>query len=146
MENKYVRRSYIAEAKIRQIVKCFALDLAAAQTAEKTLLNRKTVDRVYSLIRARRREYACETPPFTGELEADESCFGLHRVKWKRERGAGGKAIVFGLHKRDGKAEIVPYAAAHTLQKINTWPRRHRKRHPHRQITRLRWVWLILGC
>ncbi|MCL1926454.1 MAG: hypothetical protein FWF95_04885 [Syntrophorhabdaceae bacterium] len=44
MENKYIRRSRITEAKFRQIVKCFALDLATAQTAEMTLLSRKTVD------------------------------------------------------------------------------------------------------
>ena len=120
MENKYIHRSHITEAKFRQLVKCFALDLTAVQTAEMTLLNRKTVDRIYSLIRTRIREYTQKTSPFTGELEADESYFGPRRVKGKRGRGAGNKTIVFGLYKREGKvyAEIVPDAAAHTLQRI----------------------------
>lgn len=58
------------------------------QTAEMTALNRKTVDRIYSLIRTRIREHTQKTSPFTGEIEADESYFGPRRVKGKRGRGA----------------------------------------------------------
>lgn len=120
MGNKYIRCSHLTEAKFRQLVKCFALDLTAVQTAEMAVLNRKTVDRIYSLIRTRINEYTQKTSPFTGEIEADESYFGPRRMKGKRGRGAGNKTIVFGLYKRDGKVytEIVPDAAAHTLQRI----------------------------
>jgi transposase-like protein len=47
-----------------------------------------------------------------GEIECDESYFGPRRVKGKRGRGAGGKTIVFGLFKRNGKVytHIVPNA------------------------------------
>ena len=76
MENKYIRRSHLTEAKFRQIVKCFSVDLAATQTAEKTGVNRKTIDRLYSLIRARIAEYNEETSPIIGEFEVDESYFG----------------------------------------------------------------------
>ena len=120
MENKYIYRSHVSEAKFRQVVKCFALDLTATQAAEMTGLNRKTVDRLYALIRARILEYTREVSPFSGELEVDESYFGPRRVKGKRGRGAGDKTIVFGLYKRDGKVytEIVPDAKALTLQGI----------------------------
>jgi len=30
MENKYIHRSYLTEAKFRQIVKCFSLGMAVA--------------------------------------------------------------------------------------------------------------------
>lgn len=45
MENKYVYRSTISEAKIRQIVKLFAVDLNASQLAEITDLNCNTISR-----------------------------------------------------------------------------------------------------
>jgi len=48
MKNKYVNRSKISEAKFRQVVKLFALDLTATQTAELTGLNRNTVNRLFS--------------------------------------------------------------------------------------------------
>ncbi len=47
------------------------------------------------------------------QIEVDESYFGARRVRGKRGRGAGGKTIVFGIYKRNGKVytEIVPNAA-----------------------------------
>ena len=120
MKNKYVYHARISEAKFRQLLKLFSLDLTATQTTELTGLNHNTVDRLYSAIRQRITEYSCETSPIKGVFEADESYFGPRRVKGKRGRGAGSKTIVFGLYKRNGKvyAEIVPDAAATTLQRI----------------------------
>ena len=120
MENKYIHRSHLSEGKFRQIIKCFSLDLTATQTAEMTGLNRKTIDRLYSAIRARIAEYNRETSPNIGEFEVDESYFGAKRVKGKRGRGAGSKTIVFGIFKREGKVytEIVPDCSAKTLQRI----------------------------
>ena len=120
MENKYIRRSHLSEAKFRQLLKCFSLDLTATQTAEMTALNRKTVDRIYSLMRARISEYIRESSPEVGEYEVDESYFGAKRVKGKRGRGAGSKTIVFGIFKRDEMVytEIVPDVKAATLQRI----------------------------
>jgi transposase-like protein len=120
MKNKYICRSHISEAKTRQVIKCFALDLTATQTAEMVGLNLNTVDKLFSKIRIRIFEKSCEDSPITGEFEADESYFGARRVKGKRGRGASGKTIVFGLYKRDGKVytEIVPNVKAQTLQGI----------------------------
>ena len=120
MKNKYVKRSKISEAKFRQVVKHFALDLTATQTAELTNLNRNTINRLYSEMRRRISEYSHEHSPITGEFEADESYFGPKRIKGKRGRGAGSKTIVFGLFKRNGKVytEIVPNAKSATLQAI----------------------------
>lgn len=120
MENKYVNRSKISEAKFRQLVKLFALDLTATQATELTRLNRNTVNRLYAAMRERIAEYSRQTSPISGEVEADESYFGSRRVRGKRGRGASGKTIVFGLFKRGGKvyAEIVPDAKKATLQAI----------------------------
>ncbi len=43
MVNKYKKRSRISEAKIRQIIKLFALDIEATKIAELTGISRKTM-------------------------------------------------------------------------------------------------------
>ncbi len=45
-------RARISRAKFRQILRLFALDLTASQTAELTNLNRNTVNRYLTLVRS----------------------------------------------------------------------------------------------
>ena len=120
MNNKYIKRSKISEAKFRELIKCFSLDLDALQISALTGLNRNTVNRYLKLIRQRIADYCDRMSPFLGEIELDESYFGAHRVRGKRGRGAYGKTIVFGLLKRGGKVytEIVPDCKSKTLQDI----------------------------
>ena len=101
MKNKYVYHTKISEAKFRQILKCFALDLTATQTAEIAFVSRNAVNRLYSAIRYRIAEYSRQASPILGEIEVDESYFGPKRTSGKRSRGAGGKTIVFGLFKKN---------------------------------------------
>ena len=120
MKNRYSKSSRISERQIREIVRFFAADLTALQTAELSGLNRNTVNRHYRALRERIHR-ACEAQrPFFGIVEVDESWFGARRVKGKRGRGAYGKTIVFGLFERDGKGytEIVPDCSKATLQAI----------------------------
>lgn len=51
MVNRYATRSKISEAKFRQLVKLFAIDLDALQIAQVTGLNRNTVNRYLMAIR-----------------------------------------------------------------------------------------------
>lgn len=44
MKNRYANRSRISEAKFRQLVRLFALDLQATQIAILTGLNRKIIN------------------------------------------------------------------------------------------------------
>jgi transposase len=120
VKNKYANRSKISEAKIRQLVKLFSLDLDASQIAAISGLNRNTINRYLSEIRLRISEYYQTQSPFSGEIEVDESYFGARRVKGKRGRGAHGKTIVFGIFKRHGKVytEIVPDCRRSTLQGV----------------------------
>ena len=120
LKNKYANRSKISEAKIRQIVKLFSLDLDASQIAKISGLNRNTINRYLTEIRTRISEYCELQSPFSGEVEVDESFFGARRVKGKRGRGAFGKTIVFGIFKRSGKVytEIVPDCRRSTLQAV----------------------------
>lgn len=120
LKNKYANRSKISEAKFRELVKLFALNLKATQIAELTRLNRNTVNRFLRAIRQRLAEVCEQQSPFSEEIEVDESFFGARRIKDKRGRGAYGKTIVFGVFKRNGKVytEIVSDCSKATLQAI----------------------------
>ena len=120
MKNKYIFRSKISEAKFRQIVKLFCIDLNATQISQVVELNRNTINRLLLGIRERIAEFCEAESPVSGEVEVDESYFGARRVKGQRGRGARGKTIVFGLFKRNGKVytEIVPDCSRTTLQGI----------------------------
>ena len=120
MKNRYAIRSRISEAKFRQLVRLFALDLEATQITVLTGLNRNTINRYLRGIRQRIAEYCEAQSPFSGEVEVDESYFGAKRIKGKRGRGAFGKTAVFGIFKRNGHVytEIVPDCRKNTLQAI----------------------------
>lgn len=118
--NKYVKRSHLSEAKFRQVLKLFCMDVPAVSCADFCNINRNTADRHYRLFRLRIAEICERDSPFTGEVEMDESYFGARRVKGRRERGAKGKTIVFGLLKRNGKVyvQVVPDVSRNTLMQV----------------------------
>ena len=119
-KNRYYRRTKISEAKFRQLLRLFALDLSASDAAQLCGLSVRSTNDIYQRIRLRLAQHCAARSPFAGELEADESYFGPRRVRGKRGRGAGSKTIVFGLLKRDDcvYTEIVPDASKATLQAI----------------------------
>ena len=121
MINKYKKRSRISEAKIRQVIKLFALDIEATKIAELTGISRKTINNILRQIRERIADYCQQQSPFdAGEVEIDESYFGARRVRGIRGRGARGKHIVFGLIKRGGKVytQVVKNCSRSTLMPI----------------------------
>ena len=120
VKNRYYYRSKIAEHKFRQLVRYFALDFTASDTARLTGISVRSVNTIYLKIRRRIAEACEQQSPFKGIVEVDESYFGPRRIRGKRGRGASGKTIVFGLFRRNGKVftEIVPDASKSVLQKV----------------------------
>jgi len=121
MKNKYINRSRISEAKFREIIRYFSLDIEANKIAELTHLSRPCINRTLMAIRQRIAESCEADSPFEkGEIEMDESFFGARRVRGVRGRGARGKHIVFGLIKRKGKVytQVVNNCSATTLLPI----------------------------
>ena len=102
-------------------MRLFALDLTAADAARLTDLSVRSVNDIYLRIRER-LAYACEEEGrvTSGQVEVDESYFGPKRVRGKRGRGAGGKTIVFGIFKRNGKVytEIVEDCSKPSLLRV----------------------------
>lgn len=119
-KNPYVIRARISEKVFRKFLRYFAIDIEATKISKFTGLNRNTVNRYARLVRERMAEDCERQSPFAGEVEVDESYFGPRRVRGKRGRGAGGKTIVFGIFKRNGKVytEIVSDAKKRSLQAI----------------------------
>lgn len=90
MRNKYVNRSKISEAKFRELIKFFSLDLTAIQIAELTGLNRNTVNRYLTEIRKKITRYSqakspVDVPQFLHE--ETESC-DLYYVLIKEDAGS----------------------------------------------------------
>jgi len=100
-KNRYYKNSRIPEAKFRQLLKAFAMDLTATDAAELTGLSVRRINDIYIKLRQRIAQFCEQQSPFQGEVEVDESYFGPKRVRGKRGRGAGGKTIVFGIFKRN---------------------------------------------
>lgn len=119
-KNRYYRRSRIAERVFRQILRYFALDLSASDTARLTGISLRSINTIYIKLRHRLAEECEKHSDLSGQIEIDESYFGPRRVRGKRGRGAGGKTIVFGVFKRNGwvSTEIVPDAKKVTLQRV----------------------------
>ena len=119
-KNRYYSHSRIAEAKFRQIIRFFAMDFTASDTAKLTNISVRSINTIYIKLRKKIAVQCEEISPFNGIVELDESYFGARRVRGKRGRGASGKTIVFGLLKRDGNVytEIVPDCSKATLQGI----------------------------
>jgi transposase len=121
MINKYKKRSKISEAKFREIIRLFALDIEASKIAKLTGISRVTINRILCRVRERIAEYSQQQSPFdAGEVEIDESYFGARRVRGVRGRRAKGKHIVFGLIKRGGKVytQVVKNCSASVLLPI----------------------------
>ena len=94
MKNKYATRSKISEAKIRQIVKLFAVDLDALQIAQIAGVNRNTVNRYLAAFREGIAHFCEAESPVKGEFEVYESYFGARRVRGLQGRGAIGKQFL----------------------------------------------------
>ena len=102
---------------MREIIKCFSLDLTATNTSQLTGVSRPTINfrKIIFLFIAKDIE-----KPENGTFELDESYFGAKRVRGKRGRGAAGKTPVFGLLKRDGNVyvEVVDNCSREQLMPI----------------------------
>jgi len=76
VKNRYYFRSRIGEAKFRQLIRCFALDLTATSTAQLTDISVRSVNTIYLKVRQRIAQCCELESPFQGAVEVDESYFG----------------------------------------------------------------------
>ena len=120
LKNRYQKYSKISERKLRQILRYFAQDFTASDTAELTAISVRSINTIFLKLRKRIAQECEKQSPFQGVVELDESYFGPRRIRGKRGRGAGGKTIVFGIFKRGDNVytEIIPDATKSSLIKV----------------------------
>ena len=120
MKNKYIIRSRISEAKTREILKLFCLDIEAVKIAKLSNISRQSVNKIIKQIRILIAKECEKISTLNGEIEVDESYFGAKRVRGKRGRGAGKKTSVFGMLKRNNcvYTQIVKHCSAEELLPI----------------------------
>jgi len=63
-KNRYTYRNHLSEYKLKQIIKCFALDLDAQKTSQMTDVNGNTVNRFFMLFRERITQTCEKESPF----------------------------------------------------------------------------------
>ena len=118
MRNMYYKRTKISEAKFRQLIRYFAMDFTATDTAELAGLSRRSVNTLLGRLRRKIVRWYEHQALLSGTIGIDESYFGPRRTPGKQ--GAPGKIIVFGIFKHQGKVhtEIIPDAPKKTLQRV----------------------------
>ena len=86
MKNRYIKHIHISENKFLQVFRLFCTDLTSTQIAVVTKINRNNIiNCVLQLLRTRILKLAEEESYFeAGEIEVDESYFGVKRVRGKR--------------------------------------------------------------
>jgi len=94
MGNKYVRRAKISEAKFRELVRLFTLDLTATQMAELSKLNRNTVNRYVKGIRRRIAEHCNREAPFSTQS------MGM-------KKGQNGENFMLGIRENEGAIHTI---------------------------------------
>ena len=97
----------LSDYKIKKIMQYFCPDITASKIASLLGINRNMINRYFNLFRHKIGPLASgEVGVFSGEIECDESYFGVRRLRGKRGRGAAGKTPVFGVLKRDGNVYV----------------------------------------
>ena len=73
---KLIKNFRLSNSQLRKIIDYFVLELTAVQTSRHIGINRKTVDRIYGVIREKIARYQeLNQEIFHGEVEMDESWF-----------------------------------------------------------------------
>jgi transposase len=85
-----MKYSHLKGLKIREIIRCFCLDITSTKTSIITNINRNTVNRYFNLLQEAifKNSLLERIGKGSGEFELDESYFGAKRIRGKRERGA----------------------------------------------------------
>ena len=93
-KNRYYKHSRISEAKFRQVVKGFAMDLTATETAELTSISVRSINSIYLKIRQRLVEHSDLNSPYP----ADEAANSIYSSK------QADTLLAFGIYQQDQHA------------------------------------------
>ena len=111
-KNRYYKHSRITEAKFRQILRCFALDLTATETAELTGISVRSVNSIFLKIRKRITATSEIQSPFPSDNESRGSLLGNDKSDPINQY------LVFGIYRQQDQVytEIAPACTRKYIQ------------------------------
>ncbi|ARN74612.1 IS1595 family transposase [Oceanicoccus sagamiensis] len=103
-KNRYYKHSRISEAKFRQILRCFAMDLTATETAQLTAVSVRSINSIFLKIRGRVTALCEEESPFVADDEArGVSVSGVSSKNSQEAQDPVNQYVAFGIYRRDDK-------------------------------------------
>jgi transposase len=118
--NRYYRRARLSERKFRDIVRCFAIDLNASDTARMTGISTRSVNPIFLKLRERIAEQVEQHSVFK-ELP-EQPCCNVVALPLPQDatRATDRVPLLFGFHWRDEKVftELVPERESRVLHAL----------------------------
>jgi transposase len=111
-KNQLAHRAKISQARLRQLVRYFAVDLDASQIAQLMNLNRNTVNRYTRAIRERIAENCASEWAVVDDTRIEASIWLARRIR-TQGGGAGGEVLLFRIFTCNGR--IGTQTASRTL-------------------------------
>lgn len=118
-KNRYYKHSRINEAKFRQILRCYAMDLTATETAQLTSISVRSINSIFLKIRGC-ISLECESEsPFTVDDESRGALIGRSSKDSEGNNDAINQYIVFGIYRRGDLiyTEVAPNCTRRLLRK-----------------------------
>ena len=118
--NRYYHRARLSERKFRELLRCFAVDLNASDTARLSGISVRSVNTLFLKLRRRLAAHAEGCSVFN-ELPENAGCGILDLpLPQAGSRAAGRAPLLFGLHRHHNQVytELVPESASPVLHEL----------------------------
>ncbi|WP_101757773.1 IS1595 family transposase [Oceanicoccus sp. KOV_DT_Chl] len=118
-KNRYYKHSRVSEAKFRQILRCFAMDLTATETAQLTAISVRSINSIFLKIRGRVTELCEQESPFPSDDESRGNNIVAHNSQSPTD--PLNKYLAFGVYRRGDQiyTEYAPMPIRALLHRSN---------------------------
>ncbi|MES9992281.1 MAG: transposase [Candidatus Thiodiazotropha sp.] len=119
-KNRYYKRSRITEKKFRLIIRYFALDISASDTARLTGISVRSINPIYIKLRTRLSEECERLAQYKGISETIGTCCRKNMAHNNTDNNGDCKTMLFGIIKQNGwvYTEIIPGDSKQILQSV----------------------------
>ena len=120
VRNRYYHRSRISERKFREIVRCFAMDMSASDTARLTMISIRSLNPIFLKIRQRMAQQTERHSIFNFLPANDNSALPGAMSAKGSPRCNGSTPLLFGIHRSidSVQTELVPECSSPLLHNI----------------------------
>ena len=118
--NRYYRRSRLSERKFREIVRCFAVDMSASDTARLTGISIRSINTIFPKIRQRMAQVVERHSVFNTLPDNTRCALPAPMSAEGSPRCNGRKPLLFGIHRSNDSVatELVPDCSSPLLHTV----------------------------